>query len=323
MNSITIKPLNSAYASGMNTFVTMNQTEYDSASTRAVFVSDINQSRFKFKSGTAIAYLEPVIFGLNAGDKIKLEFEMCSISGLCGIDLQVISLKETGTTTTINSYKTTNSTDGYFKKEIIEFVLPPTITGNYGIIFNIRAKNLNSEFAIKNISISTDNKNIDFKDVFVAVNCKNRFEKVLANSVNSEVKDYQNLATMPKTIDSNGITFNTTNEGYKGLFFEVGNSFLRTSKAIYVKGVVNSGEIKVTNSQYNKNGYLKMEPTKISLTGSFEKIIYLPTLTDVEYDYLDVGTTGDADFTIEKVVFFKQRYDDNKDFVFSNSLQRG
>lgn len=323
MNSITIKPFNSAYGSGMNAFITMEQSQYDSADTRAVFVSDINQSHFKFKSISSIAYLEPVIFGLTVGDRIKVEFEMCSLSGLCGVDLQLISLKESGTTTTINSYKTSNSTDGYFKKEIIEFVLPPTIDGNYGIIFNIRAKNLNSEFAIKNITISTDNKNIDFKDVFMVVDCKNRFEKVLTSSVKSEVKVYQNLDTMPKTINANGITFNTSNVGYKGLFFEVGNSFLRTSKAIYVKGVVNSGEIKITNSQYNKNGVLKMSPTEIPLTGSFEKIIFLPTLTDVEYDYLDVGTTSDANFTIEKVIFFKQRYDDNKDFAFSNSLQRG
>ena len=58
------------------------------------------------------------------------------------------------------------------------------------------------------------------------------------------------------------------------------------------------------NRKINKNNVLKGTTTDVNVTGTIiEKIIYFPTLTDVEYDYLEVGTTGNADFILEKVIF--------------------
>lgn len=324
MKTLNINPLNCAYSVGLNTFGTFSESEYTNTETRSVLFKEPFKSWFKFKSVSNIAYIEPVIFGLNQGDKIKIEFDMCNILGKSKINLQVISVAENGSTAYIQQLNTTEQTETYFKHYVLEFSISEAENNNKGIIFNIRSGYTENEMIIKNINISLENESIDFKENLQVVDCKNRFEKIIKNSALSEVRKYNGLSTMPYTFDTNSnIIFNTSNSGFKGIFLEVGNSTLRTSKAVYVKGTLNSGSIDVINAQYNKNNVLKGTETVVNVTGTtIEKIIYFATLTDVEYDYLDLGTTGNADFIIEKVIFFKNRYDDNKDFIYSKILDR-
>ena len=324
MSVLNINPLNCAYSVGLNAFGTFSESEYASSTTRSVMFKEPFKSWFKLKTVSSAAYLEPVIFGLNQGDRIKIEFDMCSITKGSKIELQIIRVEESGTTTYIQSVKTDEQKESYFKHYVLDFSLKPEAKNNKGIIFNLRSTVLNSETILKNLNISLENESIDFKENLQVVDCKNRFEKIIKNSDLSEVRQYTNLKTIPYTFDTNSnIVFNTSNSGFKGIFLEVGNSTLRTSKAVYVKGTLNSGSIDVINAQYNKNNVLKNTTTTVNITEpTFEKIIYFATLTNVEYDYLDVGTTGNANFALEKVIFFKNRYDDDKDFVYSKMLDR-
>lgn len=325
MKTLNINPLNCAYSIGLNVFGTFSESEYTNTATRSVLFKEPFKSWFKFKSVSSIAYIEPIVFGLNQGDKIKIEFDMCNIVGKSKINLQVISVAENGATTIIQQLNTTDQTETYFKHYVLEFSISEAGKDNKGIIFNIRSGYTENEMIIKNINISLENESIGFKENLQVVDCKNRFEKIIKNSALSEVRKYNDLSTMPYTFDTNSnIVFKTSNSGFKGIFLEVGNSTLRTSKAIYVKGALNNGtSIDIINAQYNKNNVLKGTETVVNVTDTtIEKIIYFPTLTDVEYDYLEVGTTGNADFILEKVIFFKNRYDDNKDFIYSKILDR-
>ena len=324
MSIININPLNCAYSVGLNVFGTFSENEYASSTTRSVLFKEPFKSWFKLKTVSSVAYLEPVIFGLNQGDRIKIEFDMCSITKGSKIEVQILRVEENGSNTAIQTVKTDEQKESYFKHYVLDFSLKPEAKNNRGIILNIRSSIANSETILKNVNIFVENESIEFKENLQVVNCKNRFEKIIKNSVSSEVRKYDGLSTMPYTFDTNSnIIFNTSNNGFKGIFLEVGNSTLRTSKAVYVKGSLNSGSIDVINAQYNKNNVLKGTTTTVNITEPiFEKIIYFATLTDVEYDYLDVGTTGNANFILEKVIFFKNRYDDNKDFIYSKILDR-
>ena len=323
-NKISIIPLNCGYGVGLNSFSTFNESEYNSTSTRAILYKKPLVSWFKMKSITSTSYIEPAIFGLDVSDKIKVEFEMCNIKGKGGATIKIVGVSESGVTTDLQSINTLDQTETYFKKYSIEFCLNENAKNNQGIIVNLRQKYINNEMIVKNVSIEIFKPSIDLREIVGIVNCKNRFEKIINKSDSSEVKDYSSLKTIDKTIDTSGLVINTSDDTkFKGLYYEVGNNKYRNPKSVYLKGNITSGNIKVTNDIYNKNNIKKQLTVENSISsGEIEKIIYFSNNTDVEYDYLDIGTTGACNFTIDNVIFYKNRFDDVQDMNYSTLLER-
>lgn len=323
-NKITINPLNCAYGIGLNSIATFSDAEYNNANTRSILYKDAFSSWFKMKSVTQASYIEPAIFGLTASDKIKVEFEMCNISGIGGASIKIVGVSSTGVTSDLQILNTLDQKETHFKKYSLEFALNNSALNNEGIVINIRQKNLNNEVIIKNLTIEVFNPSIDLKQVVKVVNCKNRYEKIINGSVLSEVKDYSSLKDVKKTIDDKGLHINSSDiTGFKGLFFEVGNNKYRNPKALYVSGNVTSGTVKVTNDIYNKNNIQKALTVENDLPlGNIKKIIYFEGTTNTEYDYLDIGTKEAVNFTLDTVVFFKNRFDDISDLNYSTILER-
>lgn len=323
-NKISINPLNCGYGVGLNSFSTFNESEYNSTSTRAILYKNPLVSWFKMKSISSTSYIEPAIFGLDVSDKIKIEFEMCNLSGKGGATIKIVGISSTGVTSDLQFANTLDQTETYFKKYSIEFCLGENARNNQGIIVNLRQKYNNNEMIVKNVSIEIFKPSIDLREIVGIVNCKNRFEKIINKSDSSEVKDYSSLKTIDKTIDTSGLVINTSDDTkFKGLYYEVGNNKYRNPKSVYLKGNITSGNIKVTNDIYNKNNIKKQLTVENSISsGEIEKIIYFSNNTDVEYDYLDIGTTGACNFTIDNVIFYKNRFDDVQDMNYSTLLER-
>lgn len=323
-NKISINPLNCGYGVGLNSFSTFNESEYTSATIRSILYKDPLTSWFKMKSVSQNSYIEPAIFGLDVSDKIKVEFEMCNVKGIGGANIRIIGVSESGVTTELQYINTLDQSETYFKKYSIEFCLNENAKNNQGIIVNLRQKYNNNEMIIKNVNIEIFKPTIDLREIVGIVNCKNRFEKIINKSDLREVKDYSSLKTIDKTINENGLTINTEDDTkFKGLYYEVGNNKYRNPKSIYVKGNITSGTIKATNDIYNKNNAKKQVTVENTIdNGIIEKIIYFTNNTNVEYDYLDIGTTGTCNLTLDTVIFYKNRFDDVVDMNYSSVLDR-
>ena len=323
-NKISINPLNCGYGVGLNSFSTFDESEYTSSSIRSILYKDPLTSWFKMKSVSLNSYIEPAIFGLDVSDKIKVEFEMCNVKGKGGATIKIVGVSESGVTTDLQSISTLDQSETYFKKYSIEFCLNENAKNNQGIIVNLRQKYINNEMIIKNVNIEIFKPTIDLREVVAIVNCKNKFEKIINKSDLSEVKDYSSLKNIEKTINENGLVINTEDDTkFKGLYYEVGNNKYRNPKSIYIKGNITSGTIKATNDIYNKNNIKKQLTVENSISSDeIEKIIYFSNNTNVEYDYLDIGTTGACNFTIDNVIFYKNRFDDVIELNYSTILDR-
>lgn len=336
-HSIYITPLNCAFDAGMNSFIKMEEDEYNSSSTRAIYCKDPLQSWFKFKSFTeGTPYLEPSIFGLNVGDIITVEFDGLLVSGDNPLNFGVSFRGINGNTVNNNPLHQctlpNNSFDTSFKHFKIPFIIMSDMDNTTGILLNIRAFAGNKhEIIIKNLklTVETDNPNFSLVNNYVDYKSYKDFLKsinyVSGTSVNASLNTVKQIYTDGGiAISDDEIVFNTSNTlgKWKGLASQFTVDKYPNPIAVYIEykcndedtffGVYSQSfsekDTKVDAEKFNRN--LSMIPKDVYT----KKIVYLKSnYVNKRNEIVLIGMSStEIKASIKRVIFSIPRFDDGR-----------
>lgn len=325
---INILPINCGFNSSFNDKITFSETEYNSASERKVLVIDPLKSYFKMKSVTKVAYLEPVFFGLDIGDKITIKFKQKTISGDGVVTIQ--ALMQNGNVP-LTYTPTSKIASNFFENVEISFYVTDEIKSYSGdeLIVNIRATSF-GEIILKDIEICVDSS-LDLRQDLVIYDSKNKYEKMIANANKTECQTsiYSGIQTIKS---SGGISYandsfviNTTNNtSWKGVYHTLSNCNYSNPVCIFVEFNITDGlELPLTSKHYDSSFTQinsSVQEIKIPTTPATQKkLIYFDGFKNGEYHYVDLGRKSNPfNGTIKKVIICKNRFDNDLNFDKSN-----
>ena len=338
-HSIYITPLNCAFDTGMNSFIKMEEDEYNSSSTRAIYCKDPLQSWFKFKSFTeGTPYLEPSIFGLNVGDIITVEFDGLLVSGDNPLNFGVSFRGINGNTVNNNPLHEctlpNNSFDTSFKHFKIPFIIMSDMDNTTGILLNIRAFAGNKhEIIIKNLklTVETNNPNFSLSNNVVDYETKRDFIKMInhvsgTTLCSSTFKNNQALYDNGSICYQDGALHYDVVPGGKwaGIVSVLSQNSYGSPIVVYLEYKYTKGLSRIYSQSWSSSdarvGVEQYIEFPLNTTDEYVKhIMYFKGVSgeDIKYNIVNIGSANlSQNFSIKRMIVSIPRFDDEnkKDF---------
>lgn len=324
-HEVLITPLNASFAVGMNSFLRMEETEYNADTIRSIYCRSPIESWFKMKAVSATPYIEPTFYGVKPGDVVDIEFEAMLINGnITNMSIPIFTVSS-GYVATLLVTEHTGSLKKYYKKYKFKYVIPTSFNG-IGILFNIRP-NVNvigNEVIIKNIKVTIDTKNHEFSLVNNIVSFKTKTDFMQCIDYITGTNLYTVWNGLKTVFDAGEVFFPDDNTlqfsgidvaNFKGLATCFNGSKYRPCVAVYCEYVTDGTNDVIATLMGVSEGGVVVDTGAVSFpaTSSIKKKLqYINGNSTVYRKFLiDLGRVVVNNFSLKNVYFSMPQFDDS------------